>query len=241
MKKTLSCLFFALFGLMLLTGCRATPPRVSILGDSYSTFKGWIPEGNAIYYPQTKGNNDVKNAEECWWHLVTAAIGGELEKNESWSGSTICYTGYAKGPEARVPIAGLEKHADYSNRSFVNRSNKLGNPDIILICGATNDSWCGAPLGEYVYGNQTTEQLYYFRPAMAKLLADLRMNYPNAKLLFILNSELKESINESVHTICKHYNVPCLDLKDIDKQQGHPSIKGMKEIAKQVTDYLKRK
>ena len=32
-----------------------------------------------------------------------------------------------------------------------------------------------------------------------------------------------------------------LDLKDIDKQQGHPSIKGMKEIAKQVTDYLKRK
>ena len=31
-----------------------------------------------------------------------------------------------------------------------------------------------------------------------------------------------------------------LDLKDIDKQQGHPSIKGMKEIAKQVTDYLKR-
>ena len=64
---------------------------------------------------------------------------------------------------------------------------------------------------------------------------------PNAKLLFILNSELKESINESVHTICKHYNVPCLDLKDIDKQQGHPSIKGMKEIAKQVTDYLKRK
>ncbi|MBO7091223.1 MAG: hypothetical protein J6W23_05510, partial [Victivallales bacterium] len=94
MKKTLSCLFFALFGLMLLTGCRTTPPRVSILGDSYSTFKGWIPEGNAIYYPQTKGNNDVKNAEECWWHLVTAAIGGELEKNESWSGSTICYTGY---------------------------------------------------------------------------------------------------------------------------------------------------
>ena len=66
MKKTLSCLFFALFGLMLLTGCRTTPPRVSILGDSYSTFKGWIPEGNAIYYPQTKGNNDVKNAVKRW-------------------------------------------------------------------------------------------------------------------------------------------------------------------------------
>ena len=63
MKKTLSCLFFALFGLMILTGCRTTPPappRVSILGDSYSTFKGWIPEGNAIYYPQPKSKKERK-------------------------------------------------------------------------------------------------------------------------------------------------------------------------------------
>lgn len=52
MKKTLASLAFTLFCLMILTGCRTTPPappRVSILGDSYSTFKGWIPDGNAIY------------------------------------------------------------------------------------------------------------------------------------------------------------------------------------------------
>ena len=244
MKKTSLTLLLICFTLCITA---AEKPKISIFGDSYSTYEGCLtPDTNEIWYykpenPKLHEKNDVRTVEQTWWYQVIENLKGELEVNNAFSGATICYTGYAKGPEARVPIAGLEKHADYSNRSFVNRSNKLGNPDIILICGATNDSWCGAPLGEYVYGNQTTEQLYYFRPAMAKLLADLRMNYPNAKLLFILNSELKESINESVHTICKHYNVPCLDLKNIDKQQGHPSIKGMQEIAKQVTDYLKRK
>lgn len=220
--------------------------RISILGDSYSTYEGCLtPDTNEIWYfkpdnPKLHQKNDVRTVEQTWWYQVIKNMNGILEVNNAFSGATICYTGYAKGPEPRVTVTGLEKFADYSNRSFVNRSNKLGNPDIILICGATNDSWCGAPIGEYIYGNPTYEQLHYFRPAMAKLLADLRTNYPNARLLFILNSELKESINESVHTICKHYGIDCLDLNDIDKQQGHPSIKGMKAIADQVTKRLKK-
>ena len=75
---------------------------------------------------------------------------------------------------------------------------------------------------------------------MAKLLYDLKGNYPTAQILFILNSELKESINESVHTICKHYGVQCLDLKDIEKQGGHTSVKGMTDFSKQVRKALGR-
>ena len=221
--------------------------KISILGDSYSTFEGYMAnDTNAIWYfkadnPQRNKKNDVTKVEETWWHqLINTTKGYSLEVNNSYSGATICYTGYSKGNEPRVPIAALSSHRDYSNRSFVNRSNTLGNPDIILVCGGTNDSWCGAPIGEYVYGNWTTEQLYYFRPAMAKLLYDLKGNYPTARLLFILNSELKESINESVHTICKHYGVECLDLKDIEKQGGHPSVKGMAEFSRQVRKALRQ-
>ena len=221
--------------------------KISILGDSYSTFEGYMAnDTNAIWYfkadnPQRNKKNDVTKVEETWWHqLINTTKGYSLEVNNSYSGATICYTGYSKGNEPRVPIAALSSHRDYSNRSFVNRSNTLGNPDIILVCGGTNDSWCGAPVGEYIYGNWTTEQLYYFRPAMAKLLYDLKGNYPTARLLFILNSELKESINESVHTICKHYGVECLDLKDIEKQGGHPSVKGMAEFSRQVRKALRQ-
>lgn len=219
--------------------------KVSILGDSYSTFEGYMTcDTNHIWYfkgdsPAHNKRNDVAKVEETWWHqFISSTKGLTLEKNNSFSGATICYSGYKKGNEPRVPIEGLTEHRDYSNRSFVSRSNTLGNPDIILVCGGTNDSWCGAPMGDYVYGNWTTEQLYYFRPAMAKLLYDLKGNYPTAKILFILNSELRESINESVHTICKHYDVQCLDLKDIDKQAGHPSVKGMTAFAQQVKKAL---
>ena len=59
-------------------------------------------------------------------------------------------------------------------------------------------------------------------------------------LLALRDSELKDEINESVHTICKHYNVPCLDLHNIDKQWGHPSIAGMKSFADQVVEFLKK-
>lgn len=211
--------------------------RISIFGDSYSTYEGYLtPDTNAIWYyrPENKAlhrQNDVRKVEETWWHQVITNMSATLEINNSFSGATVCYTGYKDK-------RGI--HQDYSDRAFITRSNKLGNPDVILICAATNDSWAGAPIGDYIFGNWTKEQLYSFRPAMAKLLHDVKANYPTAKLLFILNSELKQDINESIHTICAHYAVPCLDLHDIDKQQGHPSVKGMKEMATQVTKYLKK-
>ena len=219
MKKML----FGLTALVCAFVC-AAEERISVLGDSYSTFRGWIPQGNAIYYP-TK-NTDVKNAEECWWHLVATTIGGKIEKNESWSGSTICYTGY--------------RGANAKKSSFVTRIDRLGDPTLILICGATNDSWAGSPIGEYKWDNWTEEDLFTFRPAMAKMLSDAKKLYPKARVFFILNSQLKPVINESIHKICEYYNVPCVDLKNIDKQSGHPSVKGMKAFAEQVVEAIRK-
>lgn len=236
MKKlllTISIIFIALC-----VKAQSDSLRISILGDSYSTYVGWVvPDTNLIWYYPTESQyhqkgNDVCAVEQTWWHQVIMRMGAKLERNNAYSGATICYTGYR--PEKDKP------HADYSDRAFITRSNWLGNPDVILVCGATNDSWCGAPIGDYVFGNWSNEQLYSFRPAMAKLLYDLKGNYPKARIVFILNSELKDEINESVHTICKHYDVPCLDLHDIDKQWGHPSIAGMKAFADQVVEFLKK-
>ena len=236
MKKFLLNISVILFTLC--ANAQSDSLRISILGDSYSTFVGWVvPDTNLIWYYPTESQyhqkgNDVCAVEQTWWHQVIMRMGAKLERNNAYSGATICYTGYR--PKKDMP------HADYSDRAFITRSNWLGNPDVILVCGATNDSWCGAPIGDYIFGNWTDKQLYSFRPAMAKLLYDLKGNYPMARIVFILNSELKDEINESVHTICKHYNVPCLDLHNIEKQSGHPSVAGMKAFADQVVEFLKK-
>lgn len=52
-------------------------------------------------------------------------------------GATISYTGY--------------NDEDYTNRSFITRLDRLGCPDIILICGATNKNWAGVRMGEYEF------------------------------------------------------------------------------------------
>jgi len=211
--------------------------RYTIFGDSYSTFEGWLtPSTNEPWYFtadhkfRTK-QNDVVKVEQTWWYQVIERMGGKLEMNNSYSGSTICRTGY-KDQNGQ--------HADYTRRSFVTRSRNLGEPDVILMCAGTNDCWCGAPYGDYVYADWTEEELYSIRPSIAKLLFNLTNNYPKARVVFILNSDMTPEFAETVHVICKHYGVECLDLHDIDKQYGHPSQKGMKAIADQVVEYLKK-
>lgn len=205
---------------------------VSILGDSYSTFQGYLqPDTNAVWYwdsPEAQ-NTDVHSVRETWWHQFIKKNGYRLCVNNSFSGSTICNSGYKRDK--------LD-YADYSDRSFVTRMKNLGCPDIIFVFGGTNDSWAGSPIGEYKYAGWMPEDLYAFRPAMAKMLSVMVDYYPNVEIYFLLNDGLKEEINESVKTICAYYQIPCIELKEIDKINGHPSIKGMKQICEQIEAYL---
>ena len=206
----------------------AQAPSISILGDSYSTFEGYVtPSTNEMWYYEEPGNRtDVDDVTQTWWWQVADQGGYRLCLNNSYSGSTIGYRGYDGN--------------DYADRSFLTRMDNLGNPDIILIFGATNDSWAGEQVGEYKYAGWQKGDFYTFRPAMAFLLDHVKKRYPHVKVYFLLNSELRDDINESCLTICQHYGVPCIKLHDIHKINGHPSIAGMKAIAKQVLDVIKQ-
>ena len=195
---------------------------VAIFGDSYSTFENYLScDTNAVWYFQGKQKKtDVTDVEQTWWHLLLKEKGWKLECNNSFSGSTICYTGYRK--------------EDYQNRSFHNRLRYLGSPDIILVFGATNDCWAKSPIGDYKYSDWTKKDLYSFRPAMAAMCDGLKKRYPNVDIYFIMNCDLTETITTSCRTICNHYGIPMIELHDVDKINGHPSIKGMKTIAEQA-------
>lgn len=200
---------------------------VSILGDSYSTFEGYLqPDTNFVWYHKVapKDRTDVTSVRATWWHQFIKENNYRLCVNNSFSGATICNTGY--------------RSEDYSDRSFITRMTKLGTPDIIFIFGATNDSWAKSPVGEYQYSDWTKDNLYSFRPAMAYLLENMIDRYPNVELYFILNDGLSEEITESAKVICEHYGVDCIELQGIDKMSGHPSVKGMRQICDQVKTYL---
>lgn len=225
---------FILAGLLPFTACspKVCPvdngqdkiKEVAILGDSYSTFKGYIPEGNAFWYyvpdkPEPE-RTDVESVTQTWWWIATRRQGYRLGVNDSYSGATVSYTGY--------------DGADFSDRSFITRVPRLGHPDIILILGAINDSWAGVEMGEYKYSSIERADLYTFRPALARLFQLSKELYPDAGIWFILCDGLREELNESVLTICDHYGIPCIKLEGIDKRMGHPTIEGMKSIAQQV-------
>ena len=203
-----------------LVNVSAQSKKVSVLGDSYSTFTGIIPANYATFYPNDR--NDVKEVEQTWWSLYIKAKNYVLEKNDSWGGTTICGTGYG----------GM----DSSRSNFISRVDSLGNPDIIFVFGGTNDAWANSPMGEYQYSDWTKNDFKCFRPALACLFDLLQKRYPLAKICCILNSELREPINESMREICTHYQVQLVELHDIEKQNGHPSIKGMKSICEQLLE-----
>ena len=224
MRKTI-----LLFALLLTVGAaNAQKKSVSILGDSYSTYEGYMtPSTNELwYYAKSKPTQtDVSNVRQTWWYQLINKKGWRLCVNNSYSGATISYTGYDGN--------------DYSPRSFNTRMDNLGQPDIIFIFGATNDSWAGSPIGDFIYEGIKKADLYEFRPALAHMLRWMTDRYVNTEIYFILNTELKDEINTSVKTICEHYGVPVITLTEVDKISGHPSVKGMRQIADQVNSFLK--
>lgn len=224
MKKN-HLLLIALLSIITLVSC-AQPRKVSVLGDSYSTFGGYIyPQTNLAWYngpDRGRSRNDVENVEQTWWYQLLAMKGDSLEINNSYSGATVCCTGY-------------HGH-DYTDRAFITRAINLGNPDVILVFGGTNDSWAQSPIGEFTYTDFSKENLYSFRPAFAYMLHLLKTLYPEAKIVNITNSELSDEITSSMQEICRHYGVDNVQLHGIDKQSGHPSVAGMTAIARQLAD-----
>lgn len=216
---------------MCLSACTATPQRVSILGDSYSTFYGFMtPETNLCYYgadtPDWHEGQDVTQVEHTWWwQAICNNPNYLLERNNSYSGSTLVNT----------PLEGMEVET-----SFISRADNLGNPDIILVCGGTNDYWnTRLERGEFQYADWTEEDKKLFRPGTAYLLHFLQERYPKAHIYFVLNEGL-ETIGKDICRICDYYHIPVIRPEGIDKcPDGHPTQAGMTTIAQSVLQQLK--
>lgn len=203
--------------------------NVIIFGDSYSTFAGFIPEGFAHYYAKdSRPQMGVMALEDTWWHKVIAKTGDKLIQNNSWSGSTIGYTGYG-GADCS------------STSSFIFRFRKLRDSgffekekiDKVYVFGATNDSWSNAPLGS-LKTDITESDLYSVLPAIDHFLSSVKECLPDAEIVCIINTGLKSEITDAFVTVCERLGIKKIILSDIDKIDGHPTALGMEQIAEQV-------
>lgn len=53
--------------------------KISILGDSISTFSGYIPSGNAAWYPR----GEITSVKDTWWYQLIQQQEATLGINES--------------------------------------------------------------------------------------------------------------------------------------------------------------
>lgn len=207
--------------------------NVAILGDSYSTYFGHIPQGNACYYgTDAPDHAKVGCVEKTWWHSVLTETDSHLLLNESFSGSTICNTGY--------------NGCYCPQTSFVGRAQKRfsdgtvgGVPiDTLFVFGGTNDTWANSPLGTLCYDGQSEEDLKCVLPAIGFLFRYLKEHCPHTRIVHITNTQLKPQIADGIREVCRTLDVACVELADIEKEYGHPNEAGMRAIADQIIAHL---
>ena len=204
--------------------------KVGVIGDSISSFTGYIPSGYKAYYP--KSDCDVDKWYKTYWGiLIQQYWNAELDVNCSWSGGCV-----ASG------VSGKSVGSD-----FVARCRDFKNPDIILLFGGTNDAIAdnNVALGDYCYDQpfasiNTTRR---FRDAYIAVIKAIHANYPQAKIIIIVGTHVTGEYATSVVEIAKHYEIPYVDFRDdkgVTKYSGsHPNYNGMKYKAQKIYEETK--
>ena len=214
--------------------CKAmvTIGNFMIFGDSYSTYKDRIPEGYPTFYTPDEVPPDQKvrnmTAEETWWGRLVQETDARLVRNDSWSGSTLGYTGYAG--DCSLTSSFIRRYRLLKQEGFFER-----NPvDTVFVFGGTNDSWSNAPLGELKYDGIEEQELFSVLPAISYFAKRLFETLTGARIIFIGNCDIKSEITDAMRDICLHYGLDYVSLSGIDKQNGHPTELGMEQICEQI-------
>ena len=152
-----------------------TGKKLSLLGDSISSYIGTIPAGNEYYY---NGNNSgVTSPDEMWWSVLCSKTGMVPLVINGWSGS---------GVTQLTDTA----HANKVPMSDATRCQQLHSgtdyPDVILIAGGVNDySYARADAhipGDWD-GHSEPIRGHSFTETYACMIHDIQEAYPEAIII----------------------------------------------------------
>lgn len=200
--------------------------RVSILGDSISTF-GTPSSTNQLgtycysYYPtatcrySVDGVDSIQfNVNNTWWMRLIDRLGASLGINESWRGTLVTGNGAST----------------FNNQTRINHLGENGTPDLILVYGGTNDAGNSAPLGTFdggVYSDYDTSakiaalDVSTFANAYKAMLIRLMYTYPLSEIVCVLPTfttsyyTIKELDNyvEVIKEACDFFGIKWIDVR----------------------------
>ena len=149
------------------------------LGDSISTYEGYIPLDYKVFYPKYGG---IEKADDTWWMLVIHRTGAKFCADASYSGSTVC----GNSEDMMTGRAGT------SSRRIKDLTAPDGTrPDIILVYMGANDLLKDYPIGSND-GTKPVEEgeIYDFSDAYTLLIDKLHAAYPKAQICCVTFNEI---------------------------------------------------
>ena len=224
---------------------------LSILGDSISTFDGWIPSGFNVAYPV---EGELTDVSQTWWMLLLEDTGMELYANNSSSGS-------------QCAGDSLAEEIQYACSTFrlsflMGKQGKM--PDIIIIYMGTNDLLNGIPIGDND-GTKIVEEgkIDNFSDAYSLILDKLASDYPASQIycctlaqvgdwgtsqpFVMLESGIgltAKDYSDCIRTIAENKGIPVIDLyncgieidnlHDMTIDGVHMNPEGMKYLERAV-------
>lgn len=233
--------------------------KLSILGDSISTYSGYIASGYGAFYPR----NDVDSVNKTWWGKLMDLTGMELLVNASWSGTRV--TGDA--------VEKTNGEVGWSDARVNALKSGNTNPDIIICYIGIND-WGGsgpATVGTFdskVEIDLTPRKITNISEAYALMLYKIRSTYPNAAVYCITqlegraasstqdssypikneNGETIHEVNHAIIEIAHIFGVRVIDLQtcginfwnvaNYTIDNLHPNEAGMAIIANTIYKQL---
>lgn len=209
--------------------------RVSFLGDSITTYKGYTLFPTNGQYPNANYTDFTSVTQTYWYQIIyNKMTNAVLEANSSHTGTCVQNT-TSKG------------HPGFG---FLNRYADLGNPDVIFINGGTNDSWSfKLPVGTLDFTIDTDAlDTYQFAQAYDKLIRLLKGKYPKAKIVCIIGDSVMDSqytaYAKIIRDVANHYEIKYAEVVFADRAAStydnvHPNVAGMTEMANQIWNQVK--
>lgn len=198
--------------------------KISLIGDSISTFRGYIPEGYASHYP--KGMID--SVDKTYWDILCRSLNASIQ-NLSYAGS--CVTNQV------LPDYSLNKRV-----SLVDEESAL-----IIIALGINDNEKEDNVGTYDYDKDiSTYSDSIFTESYIKAVRTLMQLYPSTDLLLVAMGPDGSMPNRAsaIKNIAEHYGLMFFDARPYYTGNIHPDTDAtdngdeMKEIAKGLLDCI---